>query len=321
MKINIRQQRKTAGNTKRKIGIRRIMELNWEFLLMALPGALLTFVFAYLPMFGLVIAFKSIDYSKGILRSPWVGFENFKFLFSSPDTFIILRNTIGYNLVFIVLGVVIPVTLSILLSRLRNKIASKIYQTIMILPHFISWVVVSYIVYAFLNYRLGLVNGILTRIGVEPKDWYTMISAWPFIIILLNTWKTFGYNSVVYLATIAGIDQTLYEAAAIDGANKRQQTWYITLPELANVVIIMTILAIGQILSANFDLFYAVPMQKGALFPVTNVISTFVYRALKINGDVGMSSAAGFLQSVVGFLLVILTNSVVRRIDESKAMF
>ena len=289
---------------------------------MVLPATLLTIIFAYLPMFGIVIAFKSIDYAQGILKSPWVGFANFKFLFGSPDVWIILRNTLGYNITFIITGPIVAVAVAIMLSQITNKRASKVYQTIMMLPYFLSYVIVSYIVYAFLSYRLGLVNNSwLAFLGLEKVDWYTKTAWWPFILLFVGTWKAFGYSAVVYLAAIAGIDTSLYEAAAIDGATKRQQTWYIVLPELGNIIIIMTLLSIGKILSSDFGLFYNVPMEKGQLFPVTNVINTFVYRALKINGDIGMSSAAGFIQSVVGFIMVILANAAVKRYDDSMAMF
>ena len=297
-------------------------KINLQFLLMVLPGALLIFVLSYLPMFGIVIAFKNMDYAKGILGSPWVGLKNFEFLFKNPDVWIILRNTIGYNLVFIVLGVVIPVILSIMLSQMTNKRTSKLYQTLVMMPHFISWVVVSYIVFAFLDYRLGFVNNtIIKAVGGEPVEWYSKPSLWPGFIIFLNTWKSFGYGSIVYLAAIAGIDVGLYEAAAIDGANRRQQMWYITLPELLNIIIIMTILNMGKILNADFGLFYNVPMEKGQLMPVTNVINTFVYRALKINNDIGMSSAAGLLQSVVGLVLICAANFIVKRVDAEKSLF
>ncbi len=295
--------------------------ITFEYLLMVLPGFLLTLIFAYIPMVGILVAFKNIDYSKGILFSPWCGMANFKLLFASPDLKIILRNTIGYNLSFVVLNAVIPLTLSIALSQLRNKRTSKVYQTIIMLPHFISYIIVTYIVYAFLSYKLGTVNNLLQRFGVEPTDWYSNVKVWPYIILFLGVWKVTGYNSVVYLAAITGIDDTLYEAAAIDGAKKYQQIWYVTLPQLANVVIIMVILNLGAILNSDIGLFLNVPMEKGQLFPVTNVISTYTYRALRINGDVGMSSAAGFFQSVVGFIIVLITNSCVKKIDSEKALF
>lgn len=313
---------KTKTEKKVRVKEKNVFKKNWEFLLMVLPGTLFVLVFSYIPMFGILIAFKSIDYSKGILMSPWVGLQNFKFLFDNPDVWIILRNTIGYNIVFLILGTICPVAVAIMMSRMTNKKTVKVYQTMMMLPHFISWVVVSYIVYAFLSYSYGLLNtSLLPALGMEPIDWYTHKQYWPFILTFLNTWKGLGYGAVVYIAAIAGIDTSLYEAAAIDGATKWQQTRYILIPELMSVIVIMLILNIGKMLNADFGLFYNVPMERGELFPVTNVISTFVYRALKINGDVGMSSAVGFLQSVVGFVLIMLSNGIVRAIDEEKSLF
>ena len=313
---------KTKTEKKVRVKEKNVFKKNWEFLLMVLPGTLFVLVFSYLPMIGILIAFKSIDYSKGIIMSPWVGLQNFRFLFDNPDVWIILRNTIGYNLVFLTLGAVCPVAVAIMMSRMTNKRTVKVYQTMMMLPHFISWVVVSYIVYAFLSYSYGLLNtSLIPALGMEPINWYTEKQYWPFILVFLNTWKGLGYGAVVYIAAIAGIDTTLYEAAAIDGATKWQQTRYILIPELMSVIVIMLILNIGKMLNADFGLFYNVPMEHGELFPVTNVISTFVYRALKINGDIGMSSAVGFLQSVVGFVLIMLSNGIVRLIDEEKSLF
>ena len=313
---------KTKTEKKVRVKEKNVFKKNWEFLLMVLPGTLFVLVFSYLPMIGILIAFKSIDYSKGIIMSPWVGLQNFRFLFDNPDVWIILRNTIGYNLVFLTLGAVCPVAVAIMMSRMTNKRTVKVYQTMMMLPHFISWVVVSYIVYAFLSYSYGLLNtSLIPALGMEPINWYTEKQYWPFILVFLNTWKGLGYGAVVYIAAIAGIDTSLYEAAAIDGATKWQQTRYILIPELMSVIVIMLILNIGKMLNADFGLFYNVPMEHGELFPVTNVISTFVYRALKINGDIGMSSAVGFLQSVVGFVLIMLSNGIVRLIDEEKSLF
>jgi len=308
--------------TKSQNSVLKTLKSNWEFLLMVLPGTLLVLVFAYLPMFGICVAFKSIDYAKGILGSPWVGLKNFEFLFGYPDAKIIFRNTLGYNFAILILGTSISVLFSLFLSQLCNKRASKVYQTIIMMPHFMSWVIVSYITFAFLSFRLGMINkSILEPFGLASIDWYAKVDIWPYLLVFLGIWKNFGYDSVVYLAAISGIDGTLYEAASIDGATRRQQMWYITIPEIASIIVIMTILAIGRILSSDFGLFYNIPMGKGLLLPVTNVINTFTYRALKVNGDIGLSSAAGFLQSVVGFILVMTTNWIVKRFDDSKALF
>ena len=291
------------------------------YCMMALPGALHGLIFCYIPLIGILIAFKDIDYSLGILRSPWCGLKNFEFLFRNPDTFIIFRNTICYGAIGIILGTICPVSVAIGFTKLLGKRLSKVYQTIAMLPYFISWIVVSYIVLSFLDYNYGVVNHLLASFGMQPVDWYNTIKPWPYILVFLPLWKGLGYSSVIYIASIAGIDASLYEAAAIDGATSCQQTLYITLPQLMNIIVIMMIMSIGSLITANFDLFYTVPKESGALFPVTNVINTFVYRALKINNDVGMSSAAGLLQSVVGFILVVTSNFIVKKIDEDKAMF
>lgn len=319
----LNQKTKSASQTaigRRRLG-RSSLGINIAFLLMVLPGFLLTFMFNYMPIGGLVIAFKNIDYAKGIFGSDWVGLKNFKFLFQSPDLPLILKNTIGYNVIIITLGAVFPTIFSVGFSLLRNKRSGKVYQTLIMLPNFISWIIVAYIVYSFLSYSNGLINHLLILFGKEPVNWYSEVKLWPALLIFLALWKSVGYSTVVYIATISGIDSSLYEAAAIDGANKWHQIWYITLPELSSVVIIMLILAIGKLLNADFSLFYNVPMESGALMPVTNVISTYVYRALMLNADIGMSSAAGFFQSVVGFILVMLANWIVKLIDEEKSLF
>ena len=319
----LNQKTKSASQTaigRRRLG-RSSLGINVAFLLMVLPGFLLTFMFNYMPIGGLVIAFKNIDYAKGIFGSDWVGLKNFKFLFQSPDLPLILKNTIGYNVIIITLGAVFPTIFSVGFSLLRNKRSGKVYQTLIMLPYFISWIIVTYIVYSFLSYGNGLINHLLISLGKEPVNWYGEVKLWPALLIFLALWKSVGYSTVVYIATISGIDSSLYEAAAIDGANKWHQIWYITLPELSSVVIIMLILAIGKLLNADFSLFYNVPMESGALMPVTNVISTYVYRALMLNADIGMSSAAGFFQSVVGFILVMLANWIVKLIDEEKSLF
>lgn len=305
---------------KRKVNIKS-MQLNLSFLMMVLPGFALAFVFSYLPLAGLCIAFKDIDYAKGILGSPWCGLKNFMFLFKSPDLPIILRNTLGYNIIGIILGIVVPVTLAICFSQLRNKKFGKVYQTVMMLPYFVSWIIVTYIVYSFLAYNNGLLNHILAKLGKNPVSWYENKKFWPPFLILLSLWKGMGYQTVVYIASIAGIDSSLYEAAAIDGANKRQQIIHIMLPELASIIIVLLIMSIGGVLNASFELYYNVPMESGAILSVTNVISTYVYRALMVNADIGMSSAAGFFQSLVGFILIMVANGIVRKIDEEKSMF
>lgn len=299
---------------------------NRAFLLMAMPATIWFIFFSYLPMFGVVIAFKEYRYSRdgflaSILNSKWVGLKNFEFLFKTNDAYIITRNTVLYNAAFILLGLVLSVALAIILSEIANKKLAKLYQTGMFLPHFLSWVIVGYFTYSFLSYDKGIVNQIADLFGMERMQWYNDPTYWPLILILVNIWKTVGYSSVVYLAAIMGIDRSLYEAAMIDGANKWQQIRHITLPMLTTLVTIMTLLAVGRIFYADFGLFYQIPRDSGTLYSVTNVIDTYVYRGLKTTGEIGMSTAAGLYQSLVGFILVIGSNYIVRKFNKDNALF
>ncbi len=296
------------------------------WLLMTLPGLIWFLIFAYLPMFGQVIAFKDFRFHPdgffaSVIHSEWVGFDNFKFLFSTNDAFIITRNTILYNLVFIVLGIVLAVGVAIILSELTKQKFAKIYQTGMLFPHFLSWVVVSYFVFAFLSVDRGFMNNILTTFGMDPISWYNESTFWPYILVAVSQWKGVGFGSIVYLAAIVGIDRNYYEAAMIDGASKWQQIRHVTIPMIMPLIIILTILNIGNIFSADFGLFYQVPRDSGPLYSVTNVIDTYVYRGLMSMGDIGMSTAAGLYQATVGFVLILITNYVVRRVDEDSALF
>lgn len=299
---------------------------NRMWLLMVLPGAIWLLLFAYLPMFGNVIAFKKfrIDpdgFFASIINSEWIGWDNFKYLFSTDNAYVITRNTIGYNLIFIILGVVTAVTTAIVLSELANKKLSKFYQTGMLFPHFLSWVIVSYFVFTFLSPDRGLLNNILGWFGIDAISWYSEPQYWPYILVVMSMWKGIGYGSIVYLASIAGIDRTYYEAAMIDGATKWQQVKHVTLPMLKPLIIILLIMDVGKIFNSDFGLFFQVPRDAGALYDVTNTIDTFVYRGLMSLGDIGMSTAAGLYQSAVGFVLVMITNYIVRKLDEESALF
>lgn len=289
--------------------------------IMLLPGFVYLVINNYLPMGGLVMAFKNVNWTKGIWKSEWVGFANFEYLFKTPDALLITRNTICYNLTFIVLNLVMGVLYAILLSEIKSKIAVKIYQTIIMLPFMISMVIVSYLAYAFLAGDTGLLNGIMKALGMEPISWYTEPKYWPAILILINCWKGVGYGTVVYLASILGIDQELYEAAAVDGINSWQKIKYITIPLIKPTIITMLLLRVGRIFYSDFGLFYQVPMNSGALLNTTNTIDTYVYRGLITLGDVGMSSAAGFYQSIVGFVLIIFANWLTNRYSRENALF
>jgi putative aldouronate transport system permease protein len=299
---------------------------NRIWLLMTLPGLIWLIVLKYIPMFGQVIAFKDFRFHAdgflaSVIHSEWIGFENFKFLFSTNDAYIITRNTVLYNLVFIVLGLILAVAVAVILSELTKQKLAKIYQTGMLFPHFLSWVVVSYFVFAFLSVDKGLFNSILGFFQIDPVSWYNEPAFWPYFLVAVSQWKGVGFSSIVYLAAIVGIDRTYYEAAMIDGASKWQQIWNVTIPMIMPLIIILTILNIGSIFSADFGLFYQIPRDSGPLYPVTNVIDTYVYRGLMSMGDIGMSTAAGLYQATVGFILILVTNYIVRKIDEENALF
>jgi putative aldouronate transport system permease protein len=304
----------------------RDMNRNKAFLFMVFPGAVWFFLFAYLPMPGIIIAFKEYRFGKGgffssIMESEWVGFKNFEFLFNGQDAFIITRNTVLYNFVFILLSLILSVTMAIILNEITNKKMAKLYQTGMFLPYFLSWVIVSYFTVSFLSVDKGVFNQVLGYFGIDTIDWYNEQVYWPYILVFMSLWKGIGYSSVIYLAAIVGIDKSYYEAAMIDGASKWQQVINITIPSIKPMMIILTILAIGGIFRADFGLFYQIPRESGTLFPVTNVIDTYVYRALKVVGDFGMSTATGLYQSVVGLILVLTANKIVKKINEDQALF
>lgn len=290
--------------------------------LMMLPGALYLIVNNYLPMAGLVIAFKQVDFKKGIFASDWAGLKNFKFLFASDDAALITRNTLLYNLVFIVLNTVLGILLAIFICDVASKKLKKIYQSAILFPFLMSMVIVGYIVYAFFSMQSGIVNKtILPALGMDPIFWYNEPKYWPAILIFVNAWKGVGYGCLIYISSINGIDPTYYEAAELDGAGKFKQIWHITLPCILPSVITLTLLNIGRIFYSDFGLFYQVPRNSGMLFSTTNVIDTYVYRGLMQQNNIGMSSAAGFYQSIVGFALVLISNLVVRRVSRENALF
>jgi putative aldouronate transport system permease protein len=289
---------------------------------MMLPGLLYILINNYLPLAGLQIAFKKFNYSLGVFGSHWSGLKNFTFLFRTSDAWIVFRNTLGYNALFIVLGTVFSVAVAILLNEIGKKALKQVYQTAILIPFLISYVVVSYIAFAFLSPAHGLINeGILRPLGFAPIAWYAEPSYWPFILVTVNVWKTFGYSSIIYYATIVGIDRTFYEAAYVDGASTRSQIRYVTLPMLRPAVITLTLLSIGRIFYSDFGLFYQVPMNSGLLYEATNTIDTYVYRGLLELNDIGRSSAAGFLQSILGFVMVFGANEVVKRVEKENALF
>lgn len=294
---------------------------NMTLLTMALPGIILLFIFAYLPMFGLVIAFKDYRFADGILGSAWVGFENFRFLFGTDAAWRITRNTVVMNTIFIIVNTTFSLLIAILLNEVFLSKLTKYYQTLLFFPYFISWVIASYFVFAFLNSNTGLLNQWLSALGFGGISWYRSPQYWPVVLTVANLWNGVGFGSIIYLAGILGIDPMLFEAARIDGASKWQQIRHITLPLLLPLIIILTLLSIGRIFNADFGLFYFLPRDTPMLYSTTDVIDTFVYRSLLQLGDIGMAAAAGFYQSIVGFALVIFANWIVRRVNADYSLY
>ena len=294
----------------------------WPLYLMMLPALLYLLINNYIPMAGMVIAFKKLNFAKGIWASPWAGLKNFKFLFASRDAWVITRNTLLYNVAFILVNMVIGIAIAILITEVKNIKLKKLYQSAILLPFLMSMVILSYIVYALLSAENGLVNNsILPLFHMDPIQWYQKPKYWPAILIIANCWKGVGYGCLIYIASLIGIDPSFYEAARLDGASKWQEITKITLPSLVPTIITLLLLSIGRIFYSDFGLFYQVPMNSGVLVSTTNVIDTYVYRALIEQGNISMSSAAGVYQSLVGFCVVMLSNWIVRKVDKDQALF
>ena len=286
------------------------------FYIMMIPGLTYLFINNYIPLTGLQLAFKKFKYNEGIFNSPWVGMKNFSFLFKTNDAWVLFRNTLGYNLLFLVINTVLAIAVAILLNEVRSAFVRKMSQTVVLIPFLLSYVVISYIVYALLGQSGGMVNNsILKPLGMEPVSWYTKPKYWPLILTLVQAWKAFGYNSIIYYATIIGFDKSLYEAAAVDGAGVWKRIWFITMPMLKATVITLTLMSIGRMFYSDFGLFYQVPMNSGMLQKATTTIDTYVYRGLMESNDIGRAAAAGFLQSILGFVTVLTANTVVRKIE------
>ncbi len=310
----------TNQTIKQKKSKTVILKSSLELTLLALPGILYVLLFNYVPLFGLVLPFKNYRVDLGFFKSDWAGLRNFKYLYKSRDVLVATRNTIFYNLSFIILGVIVAVLLALMLSELTRRWV-KVYQTIIFLPYFISWVVGAFVIRTFLDMDYGIINRFLIMLGKEPILWYNDPKYWPFIIVIVNIWKTMGHGAVIYYAALMGINPEYYEAAKIDGITKPKEIFYISLPLIKNVIIMMVLLQIGKILNSDFGLFYNVPMNSSLLYSTTDVVDTFVYRSMMSLGDIGMSSAATFYQSVFGFLLVITTNYVIKKIDSESSLF
>lgn len=305
--------KKSRSNGKRKY----YAEL---YSMLALP-LVAVLLFSYTPMFGLVIAFKNYKFNKGILGSDWIGLKNFDFFLKSNDFFVITRNTILLNLLFIVTGIIAALMLAILLYNVSSRKTTKVLQTMYITPNFVGWVLVSYLVYAFLNPEYGMLNKFLQSIGMTEIAWYSEPKYWPFILTVVNTWKIVGMDSVIYYAALMGIDESLFEAAKIDGANSSQITRKIMIPEIMSIITILSVLKVGNIFKGDFGLFYQVTMNSALLYDVTDVVDTYVYRTMKETNNMSLSTAVGFLQSVVGMIMVIATNWLSKKIDKDNGLF
>ena len=312
------EEEKNRTRSRRNKRIKQFLPLY----IMLLPGIVYLIINNYLPMGGLVIAFKKVNYAVGIFNSPWAGLSNFKFLFSNNDALNALRNTVLYNLGFILFGNILAITVANALECVKTKFLKRFSQVVILIPYLLSTVIVSYIVYAFLNPTNGFVNNsVLPLLGIDPIKWYNVPKYWPVILTIVYLWMSFGYSSILYYSTIIGIDKSLYEAAVMDGATTWQQICHVTLPSLKFTIITLVLLAVGRICYSDFGLFYQVPQHSGLLYSTTQTIDTFVYRALLELNDVGRSSAAGFLQSILGFIMVFTANTLVSRIDKESALF
>lgn len=307
--------------TKKKKGLGFELQKNKALFLMLVPGLLVMLVHNYMPMFGIVLAFKKLDNYANLLGGEWIWFENFRYLFGSRTAFVITRNTLLYNITFITIGSTVAVALAIILSELRNQKLSKFYQSVFFLPYFFSWVVVSYLLFSLLSSDHGAINRMLEAVGLEGIRWYTAPKYWPGILISVNTWKWTGYDAIIYMASIVGINKVYFEAAAVDGATRFQQIRHITLPMLKPLIITLTLIKVGRIFYTDMGLFFTVPRDMGMLYDATNTIDTYVYRALISTGDLGMASAAGFYQAVLGFVVVLTFNLIVRKVSNENALF
>jgi putative aldouronate transport system permease protein len=311
----------TVAARNPRVKVKGDFKKNLPLLALTLPGIVYLIINNYIPMFGIFIAFKQVNFAKGLFRSDWIGFKNFEFLFATDSAFIMIRNTLLYNVAFILLGTVLALIIAVLMSDVSRNKAAKFFQASLVLPSLISMVIVSYLVYAFLGAESGMFNSILKSMGKPTISYYTQPKYWPFVLTIVQLWKSAGYQSIVFIAAIAGIDQEMYESSRIDGAGKFKQIFQITLPQIVPMLTIMLLMSATRIFASDFGLFYQVPQNSGALFSVTQTIDTYVYRGLMQRGDTGMSSAAGLFQSAVGFVLVVTANAIVRRTNQENALF
>lgn len=320
LSLNTAAVKKPLLKKRLKDSIWHDLAKNKGLFLLAIPGLLFVIIFYYLPMFGLVLAFKDFNFAKGIWGSEWSGFENFRFFFNSADALIVTRNTIALNFSFIVITSVVSVIFALLLFELSKR-AVKVYQTTLFFPYFLSWVVVSYVTYALLNPELGVINQFLVKLKILGINWYFEPTYWPYILTIAYLWKSVGYSTLIYYTGLMSIDKSYFEAASIDGASKLQQMRTISVPLLIPLIILIVLLQVGRIFYSDFGMFYFLTADSGALYPTTDIIDTYVFRALRVSGDVGMATAVGLYQALVGFILVVTTNMMLRKFNKENAIF
>lgn len=316
------KEKKHPVKVRKAGGMRKLQRKdNWQLFSLMIPGLILMILFNYLPMFGLTLAFKNFKFSQGFFGSEWAGFKNFAFFFKSGVVGRLIRNTLGMNLLFLAVNTVVTVLLALLLYELKNRIAIRFYQTIIFLPFIISWVAASYALYANLSEVNGILNKILSVFGVEGARWYITPEVWPVILLICYLWKQIGYGMIIYYGNLMALDTSYYEAATLDGASRIQMARYISWPHIRPTVIMFTILTLGRVFSADFGLFYYMPQDSSLLYAATDVIDTYVYRALRVSGNVGMSAAIGLLQSTIGLIVLLVANKLAQKIDEGGAVF
>ena len=304
----------------RKSKRRRIFKTNLSLLLLALPGIIFLIVFSYLPMGGLVMAFKDFVPRKGLFGSEWCGFDNFKFFFTSQDAWRTIRNTVLYAFDFLIVDLVVGVVMALLLYHLKSGVSLKVFHTVIMIPRFLSIVIISFIVYSILSPSYGILNQAIVAFGGEKIQWYSDSKYWPLILTIVHIWQIAGSGCLYYYSGLMGIDSTLFEAAELDGANTLQKCWHICIPAILPIMIMLTILAIGRIFSGDMGLFYHVPKDSGILYPTTDIINTYTYRAL-LNGSLEKSAAVGLFQSLAGFVMVLLANGIIKKISPENSMF
>jgi len=294
---------------------------NKAIYIMTIPGLLFFFLFNYVPLTGIVLAFKDFNVVDGIWGSPWNGFKNFEFFFTSSDAARITLNTLLLNAMFIITQLIFSIGLALLLNEVKNKIFSKTARTIVFFPYFLSWVVISGLLFSLFSTSMGSINNFIEKLGFDRIPWYMEAKYWRGILVVTHIWKWTGHGTIIYLAVISSIDPTYYEAATVDGANKLQKIIHITLPNIAPVASVLTLLAIGRIFYGDFGMVYSIVKDNGMLLQTTEIIDTYVFRAMRITGDFSLSTAIGLYQSLAGFILVFTSNLIAKRINEDGALF